>query len=599
MFPTKAMEDQNLWQIEFWPSESHLISIFHPTSLVSRTLKLFCAFGLNPLHMWESLDNTFLLGLSEDDLFFDLSYNNSPFESTPDKTKDETRFSINFVFSIFLYEMENFSQVSDWAPHNFYTRFINLLKCAVTSKELQNHVHYFTKVNIFSHNQRSSSIATTNDSSEDEELKGYSENYFLDNDSEFQKKFELSDRKENKQNETLGPFSSMKGTLSKLLGNKIKRRHTVAIAKPEKSFQDIACDFEQSIARMRRGDNVANLSEDFYSKNPNPGPSSILMLEPIVANQYKHIDSVYSSILDILYCPPQNFHSLMDHMSDPYIQQCRASLNSQEELVTTWTTVLGETGIHPDIICPHAFSRRQLEYLSLVVDTLSRCAFTTFPRTFGCKTPAWETSGDLLRTVLHQLRSNAVTAPKPKKEGKTERRSLSLRARALSQSFSGRLSGSRNLIEWCKRNHRDANIADNLELGCFEESEMGAANRLLSWLWELRASEMGRLSSQAKIYIEQLYSVSFCNAHFLEEYREQRVLRKLAIRSATSVTAILRDKEYPSHIPLLAACQKGWLWADMVLSFVAWNRDKGFCMQAKIAPDFTREINFLGESFLG
>lgn len=115
-----------------------------------------------------------------------------------------------------------------------------------------------------------------------------------------------------------------------------------------------------------------------------------------------------------------------------------------------------------------------------------------------------------------------------------------------------------------------------------EDPETAATHRLLQWLWQLRNSEVGRLSYRAKKYIEALYNSSFVQSHFLEQFTESHLLESMALRSAVAVSRIMANERYPTHVPLMTASKRGWQWAEMVLSFASWNEEKGNVMNADI-----------------
>ncbi|CAG7731360.1 unnamed protein product [Allacma fusca] len=692
LFPTSY---ETLWALQFWPCESHLLCIYHPSSLISRIFKLFAAFSLNPFHFWETLNNCFLIG--SDDMIASMADRSSQSLST------------DFLLSAFLYEMEKYSSIEDWAPCNFYKRFIHLLQTSVDAYEKGFHPQYFTKINVlrgvwrdavdpFEREESSilkelddieefpedaaDSVEKSRDYLDQEEDDDYYGLHFdqLDTTEEsdafshytptpltsetvyksvnpFQSVEDLSAhmRSKDRLNQNLPKKSK---TLSKMFGSNLLRRFTSLgrsssdaqgiKAGRARSMADITTGFAEHIAQNRREQTFglqlrsntplsttetafgSAFDEEYcttstikssrkgtrgrsYSvpsaENGSSTANSISRRKTITIdnddgiemNNVHKAETIYSNILQILVdIPPSDHFSDSDVLRD--LDRLKKILESQNELINEWCSTMSELPV-PKTVCPHTFSPRQVLYISQIIKKTSRCSASAIKLAHtldvagqSLKIPAWEISGDLLRTVLHQMRSEPALHESFKEKIHKPIKRLSLKGLKMSlNSDVDSASPSSTLKKLSfKRRHSDActghlspNGEETVDLAgetqfALEEPEIAATNRLLQWLWQLKTSNIGRLSFKAKKYLEYLHRASFSNSHFIEQFSEEKVFQSMAIRSAVAVSRIMRDDKLPAYVPLLAATKKGWLWAEMILSLASWNNEKGFPIEADI-----------------
>jgi hypothetical protein len=592
--------------------------------------------------------------------------------------------SVDYVISSFIYELEDFSRIEDWAPRNFCTRLMHLVRSGVDSYEKGYHSHYFTRINVLRGIWKNGDHFDTEEKSVlreldniTEDLDDYGERRLMEIDDladDFGLHFDELDTfgeddiQPRLTSETiyksLNPFQTMENlpscsstmvqnsgskkskTLSKMLGSnlvkrissKVSRRHSDAgnksplrgKAHPQdqnQSLTDIASGFEESIAQMRREESVprqrvhgtrqlleTSFNEEKYSKVLD---NSDLPNRPIhsklgsnkaqcgfnnVAFESSHAASVYAALLQSLAeLPPSDYFS--DKEIVAHLDRSTKILESQEELISSWGKAMNDLP-KPKVICPHVFSPRQIQYLSLIIQSVSRCSPNMVKIVKISKIPAWEISGDILRTVLHQMRTDATNSdtlrekqrPKVVKsrsfttardQTRDEDAEDATSSKKSTKKFSllrkpSNVSSCKHLDKQEDGFMRDGSSQDDGPQLALEEPEVAASLRLLEWLWQLRCSEMGRLSSKAQKYLEELYKISLINSHFLEQLMEESTFKALALRSAVAVTKIMADEKFPVHIPLYAASNKGWLWAEMILSLASWNKEKGIDMYASI-----------------
>jgi hypothetical protein len=288
----------------------------------------------------------------------------------------------------------------------------------------------------------------------------------------------------------------------------------------------------------------------------------------------------------------QTTHSSIAAITD--LDKIKKALESQEELITIWGKACNDFP-KPKYICPHIFNPRQIQYLSLIIRTVSKCSPNMIQIIKTSKIPAWEISGDILRTVLHQMRMEVAESESLKEKqrlkkglitGKQYSESFSQprkKKSTLSMKFSLRKRQSNNFA--CQHDFvRDSSQQQSESDAQFalEEPEIAATHRLLEWLWTLRCSEIGRLSTKAYQYIEQLYQSSLINSHFIEQFSDDKLFSTMALKSAMAVTNIMTNLNFPVSLSLCAATAKGWLWAEMILSLASWNNEKGYIMKTTI-----------------
>ncbi|ODM93337.1 hypothetical protein Ocin01_13345, partial [Orchesella cincta] len=639
---------ETLWTVQFWPAESHITSLYHPGSVIIRLFKMFGAFCINPLHFYETLNNNFMIGMEDLETLL-----------PEDKSK---LLPVDYFISSFLYELEDFPNIEDWAPRNFPTRFLHLLRTAIDCFDKGFHGHYFTKINVlrglwrnsldYCDREEKSALRELDDIRESPDtLEDYKDVRFLETDDledEFGLRFDdldIDDGDESRYpprltselvyRSSINPFDSLRSegvegagksslrsgtkSLSKLLGSTFLKKLGGGGSKANseagtvRSIQEVASEFEKSIAQQRNRPSLLPFpmisegeSHEMHSRqnlysaaDAGPGPSSRSQqqydndaFEENVSSG-NQVESIYSNILQsIKELPPSD--SEMDPDVQEYMIKMKRILQSQEELIISWGKVISEFP-KPKFICPHAFTTRQIQYLSRVIAVVSRCSPSTIKIIRSSKIPSWEISGDILRIVLHQMRSESNQggdhlgrkgAPSPPKKSTSfsGRNLIPKRPTLLFKSFKRDAS-----TDPCKLNEHDQRYSGDHVLSpeeemqlALEEPETAATNRLLQWLWQLRTSEIGRLSLKANKYLEELYNVSMRNSHFLEQQAEEKAFETLALRSAVAVTKIMETGKFPAHIPLSTAAKKGWLWAEMVLSLASWNHDKGLRIKARI-----------------
>lgn len=713
LFPTSF---ETLWTVQFWPSESHIACLFHPSSIILRLYKLYGAFCLNPLHFYETLNNNFLTGSLED--FDSLMTNEEDFKSK--------LLPVDYFVSSFLYELEEFSGVEDWAPRNFATRLMHLLRSAIDSYDKGFHSHYFTKINVlrglWRKNSRDAPSGDYIDGYCDreekimlKELDGIRESpdnvedyrdinmpHFLetnDLEDEFGLRFDDLDIHDGDRKSppkltsdlvypSVNPFldettpsraptvskgttKSLSNFLKKFGGSKpsseagsIRNKLRGGKSPPStvRSMADVACEFEKSIALQRARPSLfpfpisdadnhhehgMNSKQNLFSgEDVRPGTSrqqydNDAFEESSIVGEYgPQMDSIYYSILQCMRELPPTDVATEDPEVHQYMEKMKKAMQSQEELVVSWGKVMSEIP-KPKMICPHAFTTRQIQYLARVIHVVSRCSPSTIKIVRSTKLPSWEISGDILRIVLHQMRSESAAnannnnhvinyqhVGKENKESRSPppRKSSSFlvsRTKSLISSRPGMWKSfkrdARSNNDPCKfhehdqrynnsfgENNRQLDPEEEMQLA-MEDPETAATNRLLQWLWQLRTSEIGRLSVRANKYLEELYQVSMINSHFLEQHTEAKCLKTLALRSAVAVTKIIETGKFPANVPLSTAMKKGWLWAEMVLSLASWNYDKGFRMKAYVPVDsedggityLSKDINANATSVVG
>ncbi|XP_035705220.1 uncharacterized protein LOC118434862 isoform X3 [Folsomia candida] len=663
-FPTSF---ETLWTLQFWTSESHILSLYHPSSIVSRVFKLYAVFCINPLHFWETINSTFLVDNMDD----------GSIQSLMENSKGNL-LNTQYLVSSFLFELEDFCQVEDWAPRNFATRFMHLLKTAVDSFEKGFHAHYFTKINVlrgiwknadtFEKDEKSVLRELDDVTESQENLEDYGEKAFMAmNDLEDDFGFQFDDLatidddedivhrptsetiyknlnprnsressmpcgSTNQQHNTERPttISRMFGSnLVKKLHSKLSRRHSNATSPPpprsknRQSITDIASGFEESVAQMRRPDSLrlrfkfqteSDLTETTFShdlqKQSSSSSSSPVVVAvhpqcsttaPYSASVFhnegfqNHVETIYSTLLlNLTQLSP--FDSRSDQITISDLDKVKRALESQEELVSIWGKACNEFP-KPKCICPHIFNPRQIQYLSLIIQTVSKCSPNMIQIVKTSKIPAWEISGDILRTVLHQMRMEVVESESLKEKQRPKGPNLrdknnksdsggdvikprKKRSATLSRfSLKRRQNSSPCHHDFMRGQEHHSETDAQFSL---EEPEIAATHRLLEWLWNLRCSEIGRLSLTAYHYIEQLYHTSLVNSHFLEQFSDDKVFSTMALKSAMAVTRIMGDLSLPVNFPLYAASLKGWLWAEMILSLASWNNDKGYVMKTTI-----------------
>lgn len=683
LFPTSY---DTLWTLQFWPSEGHITCRYHPSSIILRLYKIFGAFCLNPLHFYETLNSNFLIGSLED---LDSFVSN-------EKDYKSKLLTMDYFVSSFLYELEEFSGVEDWAPRNFSTRLMHLLRSGIDAYDKGFHGHYFTKINVLRGLWRRGSDEVTPPGefidSDKEDSKSALKNlddirespdnvedyrdlnmpHFMETDDledEFGLKFDELDIHDDRRSppkltsdlvySSVNPFAeettpsraptASKGT-TKSLSNFLKklggsrpsseagtvRGHKVDGSPPNtvRSMADVACEFEKSIALQRTrpslfpfpisDEDPQGISSKLNLYSPEPGPSSShQQYDNQAFEDGNHtgngfggqLESIYYVILQSMRELPPSDVAVEDPEMHQHMEKMKKSMQSQEELVLSWGKAMSEIP-KPKFICPHAFTSRQIQYLAKVIYVVSRCSPSTIKIVRSTKLPSWEISGDILRIVLHQMRSECVANAKnnhvinspnhinDKQKEPARRKSTSFlvnRTKSIIASRPGMFkSFKRDSLSTtndpCKLYDHDSRFSPNgdpngqldpeeeMQLA-LEDPETAATNRLLQWLWQLRTSEIGRLSIRANRYLEELYDTSMVNSHFLEQHTEEKCFESLALRSAVAVTKIIETGKFPANIPLLTANKKGWMWAEMVLSLASWNHDKGFRMKAYVPVD--------------